>query len=133
VIAILMGLVLGSACQHPSRDTVAAADSSTADHSTVLDFQQDTLSEPHRIQLLLGDSLNRAFFWDSESMLNEATDGSVSVDGLAVLYIEKASVPFALRTSLMDIEILELPLLLQVDAFDRQAGQSLELFSGRLR
>lgn len=131
VIAVLMGLLLSSGCQHASRDTVSAADS--VGNSTVMDFQQDTLSEPHRIQLLFGDSLNRAFFWDSESRLTEAADGSVSVDGLAVLYIEKASVPFALRTSLMDIEISELPLLLQIDAFDREAGQSLELFSGRLR
>src|SRR5690606_25997367 len=79
VIAVLMGLLLSSGCQHASRDTVSAADSSAVGNSTVMDFQQDTLSEPHRIQLLFGDSLNRAFFWDSESRLTEAADGSVSV------------------------------------------------------
>jgi len=127
-VVVLICLALGSACRQAAKTRVSAADSLTN-----MDLPQDTVSDPARFQLVFGDSVNRAFFWDQVSVLEETTNGGVRIDGLSVLYIEKADVPFALHTSLMDVEVLELPLLLQVDAFDREAGQSLELFSGALK
>ncbi|WP_188749803.1 hypothetical protein [Parapedobacter defluvii] len=129
--AVFICLVLSSACQHESKSTVSATD--IRDNKTDIDFQQDTIPDPHRFQFIFGDSVNRAFFWDQESTLRETGSEALRMDGRSVLYIEKASLPFGLRTALMDIEVLELPLLLQVDAFDNEAGQSLELFSGALK
>src|SRR5690606_16799643 len=127
-LAALIFLAISSACQNRSKSTVSAT-------NTAIDTanKQDTISDPRRFQVVFGDSVNRAFFWDQKSALHESGDKALRMDGLSVLYIEKASLPFELRTTLMDIEVLELPLLVQLDAFDDEAGQSLELFSGALK
>jgi len=126
-VAVLLFLLWSSACQNRSKSTASATDPpiDTA-------IKQDTVPDPNRFQQVFGDSVNRAFFWDQKSTLRESGK-ALRMDGLSVLYIEKASLPFGLRTTLMDIEVLGLPLLLQVDAFDDEAGQSLELFSGALK
>src|SRR5690606_22090842 len=127
-VVVVICLALGGACQQGAKSTV-----SSADNPANADFQKDTVSDPQRFQPVFGDSVNRAFFWDQESTLHEASGEALRMDVLSVLYIEKASLPFVLRTSLMDIDVLELPLLLRIDAFDDEAGQSLELFSGALK
>ena len=114
-------LVFGNAC-HPGSEKEVA---STPDSIQIPD--------PIRAQVIFGDSVNRAFFWEDESILRDTADAGLRMDGLSVLYIEKAPVPFKLHTTLMDIDILEVPLLLRMDAFDKEAGQSLELFSGVLK
>jgi len=128
VLSAFICLVWGSACQQRSAKTTSVTSSSIE-----IDALQDTLPDPTRLQLVFGDSVNRAFFWDETSALTEVEKGALRMDGRFFLSIEKASLPFRLRSSLMDIEVLELPLLLQVDAFDNEAGQSLELFSGTIK
>jgi len=101
--------------------------------ATATDVDRDSLEAPQRAQVVFGDSLNRAFFWDEVSRLNEGDDHTLRVDGMTVVYIARGEVPFAIKTTLMDVEVLELPLLLRADAFDRDAGQSLEVYSGALK
>ena len=120
-------LIMGNACQQRSNKGVSRVDS-PADSGTT-----DTVTNPLGVQFVFGDSVNRAFFWDQMSELRETGPKSLRMNGLSVIYIEKAPLPFELHTALMDIEVLELPILLRVDAFDKEAGQSLELFSGGLK
>lgn len=90
------------------------------------------ISGPERVQILFADSTNRALFWDTASMIEPMGKG-FRVDWLSLVYVSKAALPFRINTALMHIDVLELPLLVQIDAFDDQAGQSLEVYSGALK
>ncbi len=128
---ILAFLIACHACHNGSGDPRSASgDIAVGDAATL---ERDSIPLPERSQVLFNDSVNRAFFWDQTSLLQAVGDRALRVDGLTVLYIEQAPVPFSMHTALMNIEVLEVPLLLQVDAFDNEAGQSLELFSGSLK
>ena len=125
ILAVHLGALL--ACQSPDGNH-------TADSGAIPDVVDtaDTLSAPERVDILFGDSSNRALFWDRESVVASGGD-MLRIDGLTMMYISKAVLPIHIQTSLMRIDVLELPLLVQVDAFDKQAGQSLEVFAGALK
>lgn len=98
--------------------------------------QSKEIPDPDRQEELLGSGANRTYFWDKESSIKETTLKDrkvVKIDGLAFLFIREAALPVSLQTSLMEMEVLELPLALRVDAFDASAGQSLEVLSGKLK
>ena len=117
-----------AACQSPSGSAGTDHDSTSAVVETVV----DTIPAPERVEILFGDSSNRALFWDRESVVEPLGKG-LRVDGLSLVYISDAELPLRIQTSLMHIDVLELPLLVRTDAFDKHAGQSLEVLSGALK
>src|SRR5690606_36421196 len=121
-LAALLCLLFGNACQQGSKKELSATTHPVTDPVSAA----GPVPDPLRLQVVFGDSVNRAFFWDEASTLRETGNAGLRMDGLSVLYIEHAAVPFKLRTTLMDVDILEVPLLLRVDAFNKEAGQSLE-------
>lgn len=127
--ALFISLLVFSACQQKNNTKV----SNSLNNADTMDTTGAGIPLPERIQILFGDSSNRALFWDGESIVHQKKGDILQVDGLAILYISNATLPLKLHASLMDIEVLELPLLLQIDAFDKHAGQSLEVFSGTLK
>src|SRR5690606_36752078 len=128
-LAALLCLLFGNACEQGSTKELSATTHPVKDPGTTADPVPDTL----RLQRGFGESVNRALSWDAARTPREAGNAGLRMDGLWVLYIEHAAVPFNLRTTLMDVDILEVPLLLRGDAFNKEAGQSLEVFSGALK
>lgn len=88
--------------------------------------------QPPIRQQPLSAGVATAFFWDSTSTVTVAADTLLRIDGFLTLEIDQPYQPSKLRTSLMALHILEYPLLARIDAFDTQAGQSIEVFSGAL-
>ena len=126
VLMASLGVLL--ACQSPSGGH--GADRGTL--PPVAETAADTVPSPERVEILFGDSSNRTLFWDQESVV-EVVGKELRVDGLSLVYISTAGLPLRIQTSLMHIDVLALPLLVQFDAYNKDAGQSLDVFSGALK
>ena len=125
----LIGACLVLSCQQrPGNNHTAATDTVLADTGADV----EVLPVPARVETLFADSANRALFWDEESKV-EASAGGLRVDGRSLIYLSAAELPLQIQTALMHIDVLELPLLVHIDAFDTQAGQALEVYSGALK
>jgi len=118
-------LLMLSACGAPEEER----DSSSAGRTLGASTAPDTVPSPVRKGSLFGDSLNRVLFWADESRITHRSD-TLRIDGEPLVYIANAELPLRIATSLIHMEVLELPLLMKVDAFDKHAGQSLEVFEG---
>ncbi|WP_028296718.1 hypothetical protein [Olivibacter sitiensis] len=102
--------------------------------SNVPDRSNRTL-DPVKVEAYDEDSLNVVYYWDNVSRVdrkNEKDSTLIHVDGLVLLELQKEKLPIYIQTSLMQIEVLELPLAVKIDAFKKEPGQSLDLLSGTL-
>jgi|GEM_PF-4724435 len=97
----------------------------------------DTIPAPVKIQQLQGlGNDNQVYFIDGESVLRPLEINGktgIKVSGDVFFCINQGELPITMQTSLVTIQILEIPARFRIDGYDKDEGQAIEVLEGTLR